>query len=303
MAMDRNRDLDLHEGGESSERGGLLEEISIDGKKQSAIQRRFQEFEIDEVTKTRWKVLVVPGLCLFFGFIFGISAGVLLAGGDVARAVTSGTNSAGSKSDGEPTMCKISMPPGPRFREFCPMGIIRMSADCRAYLAPNILIRFEPNSTFGNASATDNETDSAWAALNPLGKGFVNLDQNGDVILYNGTHTPPANETKVVSIFHQLHCLNHLRRSLSASAANPLEFQYLVPQMSHHWDHCFDYLRQALMCTADITLERLQEPPKGSKSVPLTSVDGWGTTHLCRDYNVVRMWAESHRAGDDVGID
>ncbi|KAM7212756.1 protein of unknown function (DUF3328) domain containing protein [Rhypophila decipiens] len=283
MAIDRNRDLDLHEG-ESSERGGLLEEISINDKKQSAIQRRFQEFEIDEDTKTRWKVLVVPGLCLFFGFIFGISAGVLLAGGDVARAVTSGTNSAGSKSDGEPTMCKISMPPGPRF-------------------PPNILIRFEPNSTFAKASGTDNATDNAWAALNPLGKGFVNLDKNGDVIIYNGTHTPPANETKVVSVFHQLHCLNHLRRSLAASAANPLEFQYLVPQLSHHWDHCFDYLRQALMCTADITLESLQEPPKGNKSVPLTSVDGWGTTHLCRDYNVVRMWAESHRAGDDVGID
>lgn len=107
-------DLDP-EGGSTSERGGLLEEIPItDSKKHSAIMRRLQEFDVDEDTKTRWKAFVVPGLCLFFGFIFGISAGVLLAGGTAGFASTSG-----SQTD-DPPMCKLPSPhlSGPRFREF-----------------------------------------------------------------------------------------------------------------------------------------------------------------------------------------
>ncbi|KAM7205152.1 protein of unknown function (DUF3328) domain containing protein [Naviculisporaceae sp. PSN 640] len=296
-------DLDP-ERGSTSERGGLLEEIPItDSKKHSAIMRRLQEFDMDEDTKSRWKLFVVPGLCLFFGFIFGISAGVLLAGGTGAGGFAS---TSGSDSD-DPPMCKLPSPhlSGPRF-------------------PPNMLIKFEPNATFANASSTDKGTDDAWAALNPLGKGFVSLDEHGDVILYNGTHnTAPTASTKVVSVFHQLHCLNHLRKSLAASAASPIEYSYLIPQLSRHWDHCFDYLRQSLMCSADITLESLQESSPmangaknkdgsgtpgrsastSSMSTPLAGVDGWGTTHLCRDFGVVRTWAEYHRASDDAGID
>jgi len=55
------------------------------------------------------------------------------------------------------------------------------------------------------------------------------------------------------------------------------------------------------MCAADITLENLQESKDGHAS--LASVDGWGTTHQCRDYDAVKQWAEDHRASDDGGID
>lgn len=73
------------------------------------------------------------------------------------------------------------------------------------------------------------------------------------------------------------------------------------------------------MCSADITLESLQETSSDasaaknnggggnthgrSASTPLAAVDGWGATHLCRDFGVVRTWAEYHRASDDAGID
>lgn len=90
-----------------------------------------------------------------------------------------------------------------------------------------------------------------------------------------------------------------LRKSLSASVANPTEYSYLIPQLSKHWEHCFDYLRQTLMCAADVTLENLET--KGERL--LDRVDGWGTTHMCRDYQGVREWATIHRATDDGGID
>jgi len=91
-----------------------------------------------------------------------------------------------------------------------------------------------------------------------------------------------------------------LRRSLSASVANPLEFSYLVPQLSHHWEHCFDFLRQVLMCTADVTLENLEKAADGKTL--LASVNGWGSTHLCRDFSAVSRWATDHRTTDDGGI-
>ena len=65
-----------------------------------------------------------------------------------------------------------------------------------------------------------------------------------------------------------------------------------------HMMHCFDYLRQALMCSADTTLERLQSGSEGL----LPSVDGWGTTHECRDFQQVSSWARTNRASPAGGI-
>lgn len=75
-----------------------------------------------------------------------------------------------------------------------------------------------------------------------------------------------------------------LRRSLAASVAKSPEFSYLVPQLSHRWEHCFDFLRQALMCTADVTLENLEKAADGKTL--LASVNGGqhtcvGISELC----------------------
>lgn len=66
---------------ETSESGGLLEEIQIEER--PTIHRRLEEFDVDKDTRRRWKAIAVPAMCLLFGLLFGISAGVLLAGGEV----------------------------------------------------------------------------------------------------------------------------------------------------------------------------------------------------------------------------
>jgi hypothetical protein len=55
------------------------------------------------------------------------------------------------------------------------------------------------------------------------------------------------------------------------------------------------------MCAADVTLEAAVGGE--DKDARLTSVDGWDTTHMCRDWERVYSWAEDHRASDDRGID
>jgi hypothetical protein len=62
--------------------------------------------------------------------------------------------------------------------------------------------------------------------------------------------------------------------------------------------HCFDYLRQALMCASDTTLETLRQ--NGDRV--LASVNGWGTTHECKNFEQVRTWTTAHRATNEGGI-
>lgn len=70
-----------------------------------------------------------------------------------------------------------------------------------------------------------------------------------------------------------------------------------------HLPHCFDYLRQAIMCAGDTALEEaLVVPGLGSEAMPTRNVDGWGTTHLCRDWGVMWEFAKGHRYRNSSGI-
>ena len=87
-----------------------------------------------------------------------------------------------------------------------------------------------------------------------------------------------------VSMFHQLHCLSHIRGHLwtlkFAAAHNNTEWAnrvLLEPQLDHVL-HCFDYIRQAIMCAGDMTLEWPREEADGGRF----AVDGWGVSHQCK---------------------
>jgi len=108
-----------------------------------------------------------------------------------------------------------------------------------------------------------------------------------------------------VSVFHQLHCLGMIRESYYASLQGrrphihgdeALPDEKLEESQVEHTGHCFDYLRQALMCAADMTLEWAAEVPPGG--VPFT-VDGWGITHQCRNWNQVIGWVLEHKGSSN----
>jgi hypothetical protein len=61
-----------------------------------------------------------------------------------------------------------------------------------------------------------------------------------------------------------------------------------------HVRHCFDYIRQALMCSADATLEPV--------NADLGGVTGWDGTHVCRDFGSLAQWAEDHRTNNLRGF-
>lgn len=92
----------------------------------------------------------------------------------------------------------------------------------------------------------------AWNRVYPTGFGFVRLG--------------PERRILCTSMFHQLHCIDKMRRALD----DPDDPIATIP----HLQHCMNYIRQMVLCGADVTLE-----PEGSEGV--------GVVHTCRDWNVV----------------
>lgn len=60
---------------------------------------------------------------------------------------------------------------------------------------------------------------------------------------------------------------------------------------SIHTNHCFDYLRQAILCTLDTTLEGAVPGKPGG-------TNGFGHTHVCKNYHEVVDWIEGRRVSD-----
>ncbi|MCJ1409436.1 hypothetical protein MMC19_003517 [Ptychographa xylographoides] len=140
---------------------------------------------------------------------------------------------------------------------------------------------WEYDRSFGVQPPVDNSTEAEWDALIPKGQGFVRYPAN-------------AKHISAISAVHQLHCLYSIRRALFAEPGVPIagiNMEHLKPP---HMRHCFDYLRQALLCSADSTLEPFR--------TDLGGVTGWGFPRVCRNYEQLREWAESRRTNDREGF-
>ena len=90
----------------------------------------------------------------------------------------------------------------------------------------------------------------------PDGYGFVRLG--------------PERRILCVSMFHQLHCVDKIRRALD----DPDDPISTIP----HLQHCLNYIRQMILCASDLTLEPADIGHEAS---------GIGVTHTCRNWRAV----------------
>ena len=133
---------------------------------------------------------------------------------------------------------------------------------------PASALKFEASTRYGL------DSDDEWRTIMPRGKGFVRL----------GPNALPFE----VSLYHQIHCLEHLRRTfvdgLCLDDAN---------SVAQHVHHCLNYLRQSIVCNADTTLEPsyVLELENGRK-VPAAS--GIDVVHKCRDWELLRNILEDN---------
>ncbi|KAJ8062727.1 hypothetical protein OCU04_007991 [Sclerotinia nivalis] len=159
---------------------------------------------------------------------------------------------------------------------------------------------FEEDEIYAAASSPD--TNAAWDNLMPPGRGFVLVENPEKYGLRPGLPSINGPDRYSVSVFHQLHCLGMIRESYNSAllGVRPhiqgdenLSDESAQESNKEHIGHCFDYIRQALMCSADMTIEWAMEMPDGK--APFT-VDGWGITHTCRNWDDVLKWMAEHRS-------
>ena len=116
-----------------------------------------------------------------------------------------------------------------------------------------------------------------------------------------------------VAVFHQLHCLHmlaeefgnllagrHVGDTTSKRAGHSGHEGSMGEEMDEglmmwHIRHCFEYIKTSLTCCADTALEG----QKSDTEQPAT--DGFGAYHVCRNFDGVFNWAETHRASDQTG--
>ncbi|KAH8897914.1 hypothetical protein GQ53DRAFT_818168 [Thozetella sp. PMI_491] len=141
----------------------------------------------------------------------------------------------------------------------------------------------------------NDETDRRWKAL--YEHGFSYIDSNSHDKLLNKTlRTPmPGKEDSymvVLDVFHQLHCLNTIRRYFYPKRYNLTFFNDDGTVSYEKWihvDHCIDTIRQSLMCNADTSANGYDWFPSiHYLRIHLNSV------HRCRNWDMVRDWAKEH---------
>ncbi|OPB42123.1 hypothetical protein A0O28_0032400 [Trichoderma guizhouense] len=156
---------------------------------------------------------------------------------------------------------------------------------------PREQILFTPNQTyrdiFRDSSVSELENLTLWDALQPRGGGFIIIPDPQKYGLSGGLPLEDEDDGIVregygISMFHQIHCLVAIRTAFRTKNFD-----------NDHLNHCFEYLRQSIMCTGDTTLEKVVVDENG---VFKPDIDGWGTEHECKSWNMLYEYAESRRA-------
>ncbi|KAK4206721.1 hypothetical protein QBC37DRAFT_300214, partial [Rhypophila decipiens] len=146
---------------------------------------------------------------------------------------------------------------------------------------------------------TLNKVESAWVAIFPR-NGFVhlsspekyNLSPNPGVPINSVLQSKP--NAYIISAYHQLHCLMLLHRFHAQENTKEKDKRPLLDDDEvNHAEHCFIYLRQGVLCSGDITLE---QPDNDDLHIGHNPLHGWGTEHVCRDWDVLGEWAEENAA-------
>ncbi|TDZ21041.1 Cyclochlorotine biosynthesis protein O [Colletotrichum orbiculare MAFF 240422] len=147
------------------------------------------------------------------------------------------------------------------------------------------------------------ERDAAWEYLTHDGGVNVPLEnlhllnKSTDVDWEKSDPTFGGGAVGLLEVFHQLHCLNTLRKWTYIEWYQdelPPEFDGPEYLQRLHIDHCIEMLRLSLMCTADVTPVLAWKDPEA----PLGKRADFSTFHRCRNFDKIKSWMSDHRVMD-----
>ncbi|KAL3420100.1 hypothetical protein PVAG01_08599 [Phlyctema vagabunda] len=95
-----------------------------------------------------------------------------------------------------------------------------------------------------------------------------------------------------LDVFHQLHCLNALRKFVFAK---PTREESDWSKELVHINHCIDQLRQSLMCHSDLSIiYHVPRPPKEKSPQLPTWKANFSAPHTCRNFWALHDWAKKY---------
>jgi len=144
------------------------------------------------------------------------------------------------------------------------------------------------------------EVDENWDELYDA-VGITRIDRDMAKQLPNRTVPIPGDIDHYIvglDVFHQLHCLNNLRKLIWPERYHVLdmhkESEEAWEDHINHLDHCVDNLRQALMCHGDISTLYWEWIPESQRALAHAE-----TTHTCRNFDRIWQWAFEHKLDGD----
>ncbi|KAF2788874.1 hypothetical protein K505DRAFT_393733 [Melanomma pulvis-pyrius CBS 109.77] len=140
--------------------------------------------------------------------------------------------------------------------------------------------------------------DELWEDLYNFGISKINREDA--MKLPNKTSALPGDEEHYITeldVFHQLHCLNRLRKALSPDYYN---LTFVDDQSEEaetermHIRHCIEHIRQGIVCNADISTVYWAWSPARNATLADARI-----THTCRDFDAIKNWALENRLEKD----
>ncbi|KFY99842.1 hypothetical protein V498_00470 [Pseudogymnoascus sp. VKM F-4517 (FW-2822)] len=97
-----------------------------------------------------------------------------------------------------------------------------------------------------------------------------------------------------LEVFHQLHCLNLLRKTthIDYYGSRGGDFAEGIDGLRMHLDHCLEMLRMNLMCQSDVGLFTFEMTDEGIWP-------DFSTWHTCRKFDKVLDWAMENTVAND----
>lgn len=105
-----------------------------------------------------------------------------------------------------------------------------------------------------------------------------------------------STESYSISMFHQLHCIMAMRQD-TLDLLNQTAYHPASVDMEHN-NHCYEYIRQAILCHGDMTLE----PAQVVDGERIHAVQGWGVSHQCRNFDIIKEFSEKHGDGSHLWL-
>ncbi|KAK8048069.1 hypothetical protein PG996_016133 [Apiospora saccharicola] len=135
-------------------------------------------------------------------------------------------------------------------------------------------------------AAPSPEADAAWNDLYSMGIVAISRDEASR--LHEKTqplpHDPEGRYVVSMSVFHDLHCLNRLRKQLFPGYYTQFRIDNRTESDVEHIMHCIDSLRQSTLCHADLTWSEGHQAYK-----PKIAGD-----HVCKNLEAIQDWARDH---------